>query len=91
MTDVFLKPITKIPKELSQLVKNIRIDNLDIEKFYNRVAKFMSDTYGCKKEEAVQSVQNALSFDYAVCVGKKGSVLVQTNVYRNTVYVGCVV
>lgn len=63
----------------------------DIEKFYNRVAKFMSDTYGCKKEEAVQSVQNALSFDYAVCVGKKGSVLVQTNVYRNTVYVGCVV
>ena len=63
----------------------------DVEKFYNRVAKFMSDTYGCKKEEAVQSVQNALSFDYAVCVGKKGSVLVQTNVYRNTVYVGCVV
>lgn len=33
MADVFLKPITKIPKELNQLVKNIRIDNLDIEKY----------------------------------------------------------
>ena len=63
----------------------------NIEKFYKRVAKFMTKEYGCIEEEAVASVQNALSFDYAVCTGKKNSVFLQTNVYHNAVYVGCTV
>lgn len=69
--------------------RNSEWDN--IEKFYERVAKFMTSEYGCKKEDAVLSVKDALRFNHAVCTGKKNNVLVESSLYHDTVYVGCIV
>ena len=69
--------------------RNSEWDN--IEKFYERVAKFMTTQYGCKKDDAILSVQNALRHNYAVCTGKKNNVLVESSLHRDTIYVGCIV
>ena len=55
-----------------------------IDKFYIRVATFMKEEYGCDIEQAIIAIKNAMAFDWALCNG----IGIQTNVYRDTIYIG---
>lgn len=59
------------------------------ELFDERVAKYLVKKYGCKHEDAIYSISNAVKFDWAICPreGKNG-VGIQSSYDRTKLYVG---
>ena len=55
-----------------------------IDKFYRRVALFMKNNYGCDIGQAIISIKNAMTYDWAIC----NEIGIQTNIYGDTIYVG---
>ncbi len=58
------------------------------ERFRDRATSILVATYGCDKKVALEMVKGALAHGSAVCAGNGCIVGIQSNLYRDKLYLG---